>query len=51
MSAHTSLEVVGRHFPALMKNGTPLHRQVSIYRRRAANVSTVEFGSTPGSLR
>ncbi len=50
-STNTSVTVIGRHFPARMKNGTPAQRQESSCSRTAAKVSTSESGATPGSFR
>lgn len=47
----TSVTVRVMALPALMKNGTPDQRQLSMPSRRAANVSVVEAGSTPGDCR
>jgi hypothetical protein len=49
--ATTSVQVVGRNLRARMKKGTPSHRHELTFKRRAANVSTVESGATLFSLR
>jgi hypothetical protein len=35
------------HLPALIKIGTPAHRQLAALSRTATYVSTVDAGSTP----
>ena len=47
----TSVWVTGNSLPVRMKNGTPSQRQLSTSSRRAANVSVVESGATPGIAR
>ena len=40
-----------RPLPVRRKNGTPAHRQLSMSTCIMENVSVVESGATPGSLR